>query len=145
VGFSRILDDPHKLAALVYAVLGSLVIAVSFLARLLPEGRPNAALELGIGLVFIMIFAFLIYRGWWLLSALLVFSNAWRALTFFNEGRGAHLELLPFRVIDIQPQPAAFVNALLMLVITLMLARSAWIGFARWTAKRRKAPPEERK
>jgi hypothetical protein len=135
-GIGRIFQDPHKSAAVVYAVFGSLVILITFVAGLVPEGRPNAALELGIGVVFVIIFAVLIYRGWWLLSALLVFSNTWRVFTFFNDGRGAHVELLPLRVIAIEPQPVAFINAALMLIITFMLARSAWIGFSRWLAKR---------
>jgi len=144
-GFSRILQDPHKSAALVYCALGSLVILITFLARLVPEGRTNAALELGIGMLFIIVFAILISRGWWPISGMLVFSNAWRFFTFFNDGRGVHVELLPFRVIPIQPQPAAFINAVLMLIITIMLARSAWIGFTRWLTKLQDQRQERRK
>lgn len=129
------LRDPHKSAALAYAGIGLLVILITFLAGLVPEGRQNPLAELSIGAVFLIIFAVLIYRGWWPLSGLLVFSNSWRAFTYFNDGRGVHVELLPFSVSQIRPQPVAFVNAALMVVIAFMLARSAWIGFMNWRRK----------
>ncbi|HEY4667003.1 MAG TPA: hypothetical protein VIH26_06845 [Anaerolineales bacterium] len=93
-------------------------------------------MELSIGLVFLMLFASLIYRGWWLVSAALVFSNAWRAFTYFNDGRGLHVELLARVITQIQPQPIAFVNAALMALIVLLLARSAVAGFSAWRAGR---------
>jgi NhaP-type Na+/H+ or K+/H+ antiporter len=65
-----------------------------------------------------------------------VFSNAWRAVTYFNDGLGWHVELLPFSVTRIQPRPVAFVNAALMAIIVLMLARSAWVGFTTWRERR---------
>lgn len=124
--------NPHKAAALTYAGLGLLVIGITFAAGLVPEGREQAATELTVGALFIFLFAALIYRGWWPVAAILVFSNTWRAFTYFNDGRGWHVELLPFGVTHIEPQPMAFVNALLMVVIVFMLARSAWIGFSTW-------------
>lgn len=128
--------NPHKGAALTYAGLGLLVIGITFVAGLVPEGREEAATELAIGAVFIFLFAALIYRGWWPIAAALVFSNAWRAFTYFNDGRGWHVELLPFSVTRIEPQPVAFVNAALMTFIVFMLARSAWIGFSEWRQTR---------
>ena len=130
-------SDPHKTAALVYGGLGIVVILITFLADLVPEGRANAALELGIGAVFLVICAVLIYRGWWLLSAFLVFSNAWRVFTYFNDGRGMHVGILSRQVTPTQPQPVAFVNAALMVVIVAFLARSAWFGFRKWRMTRR--------
>jgi hypothetical protein len=129
-------QNPHKMAALVYIGLGVLVIALTFAAGLVPAGRANALVELGIGAMFIVIFGLLIYRGWWPLSAILVFSNAWRAFTFFNDGRGVHIELRPFSVTPIAPQPVAFLNAALMAVIVLALARSAWAGLTAWRRRR---------
>jgi hypothetical protein len=134
---SRLLKQPHKAAALTYAGLGVLVILLTFVAGLVPEGRENAAVELGIGAFFIVIFAALIYRGWWPVSAVLIFSNSWRAFTYFNDGRGWHIELRPFSATAVDPQPIAFLNALLMVIIVIMLARSAWHGFSTW----RKHPP----
>lgn len=131
------LREPHRSAALAYGGLGVLVILVTFLAGLVPEGRENAVVELSIGAVFIVLFAGLIYRGWWLISIPLMFSNAWRAFTYFNDGRGVHIELLSFSATRIQPHPVAFINAALMLVIVFMLARSAWFGFMQWRAQRR--------
>ena len=133
----RIFTNPHKAAAVTYSGLGLLVIVMTFAADHIPAGRENAAIELGIGAFFIAIFAALIYRGWWLISALLVFSNSWRLFTFLNDGRGLHVELRPFSVTPIQPQPIAFINAALMAVIILMLARSAWIGFSDWRVRHR--------
>lgn len=124
--------NPHKAAALTYAGLGLLVIGITFVAGLVPAGREQAAAELTVGAVFIFLFAALIYRGWWPIAAVLVFSNTWRAFTYFNDGRGWHVELLPFSVTRIEPQPIAFVNATFMAVIVFMLARSAWIGFSEW-------------
>jgi hypothetical protein len=125
----------HRQAALTYVGLGILVIFITFAARLVPAGRANPLIELGVGAVFIVIFAGLIYRGWWVISALLLFSNTWRAVTYFNDGLGWHMELLPFSITRIEPQPVAFVNAALMAVIVLMLARSAWAGFSAWRAR----------
>ncbi len=126
----------HRQAALTYIGLGVLVIFVTFAAGLVPAGRSNPLIELSIGAVFIVIFAALIYRGWWLISALLILSNIWRAITYFNDGLGWHMELLPLSITQIEPKPVAFVNAALMVVIVLMLARSAWAGFSTWRARR---------
>jgi hypothetical protein len=121
---------------LTYVGLGVLVIFITFVTGLVPAGRPNALIELSIGAVFLVIFAGLIYRGWWLISALLILSNTWRAITYFNDGLGWHMELLPFSITPIEPKPLAFVNAALMVVIVFMLARSAWAGFSTWRAQR---------
>jgi hypothetical protein len=126
----------HRQAALTYVGLGILVIIITIVAGLTPAGRSNALLELGIGSIFIVLFAVLIYRGWWPVSALLVISNSWRAVTYFNDGIGRHMELRPFSITPIEPQPVAFINAVLMVVIVVMLARSAWAGYtARYGAR----------
>ena len=70
------MTDPHKAAALAYGGIGLLVILITFLAGPVPEGRQNPVAELSIGAIFLLIFAVLIYRGWWPLSGLLVFSNS---------------------------------------------------------------------
>ena len=126
----------HRQAALTYLGLGVLVISITFAAGLIPAGRANPFLEVGVGAVFIVIFAGLIYRGWWPISALLIFSNTWRMVTYFNDGLGRHMELLPFSITRTEPSPVAFVNAVLMAVIVLMLARSAWAGFLTWRGRR---------
>ena len=133
----RIFTNPHKTAAVTYSGLGLLVIIMTFAAGLVPTGRENAAIELGIGAFFIAIFAALIYRGWWPISAFLVFSNSWRLFTYFNDGRGLHVELRPFSITPTQPQPVAFINAALIAIIIFMLARSAWLGFSDWRVRRR--------
>jgi hypothetical protein len=133
------LHDPHKAAALTYGGLGLLVIAITFAAGLVPESRVNPVAELSIGAVFLVFFAVLIYRGWWPISAVLIFSNLWRVLTYFNDGRGWHVELLPFSVTPIEPQPVAFINAALMAVIVFMLIRSARIGFMTWHTSQNKS------
>ena len=133
---SGLAGDPHRQAAVGYGGIGAIVILITLFARLVPESRVNAVVELSIGLVFLMLFAILIYRGWWLVSAALVFSNAWRAFTYFNDGRGLHVELLARVITQIQPQPIAFVNAALMALIVLLLARSAVAGFSAWRAGR---------
>jgi hypothetical protein len=125
-------QDPHKAAALTYGGLGLLVIVITFAAGLVPESRANPVAELMIGAVFLVLFALLIYRGLWPISAVLIFSNLWRVFTYFNDGRGWHVELLPYSVTPIEPQPVAFINAALMTVIVIMLIRSAWIGFTAW-------------
>jgi len=133
---SGLAGDPHRQAAVGYGGIGAIVILITLFARLVPESRVNAVVELSIGLVFLMLFAILIYRGWWLVSAALVFSNAWRAFTYFNDGRGLHVELLARVITPIQPQPIAFLNAALMALIVLLLARSAVAGFSAWRAGR---------
>jgi len=115
----------HHQAAFTYAGLGLLVLVITFIAGLAPASQ-RAAIE---GL-FVILCAVLIYRGWWLLSALLISSNLWRALTYFNAGLGWQIELLPFRVIRVEPKLVALINAALMVIIVVMLARSAWAGFS---------------
>lgn len=129
-------NDPHKQAALAYAGLGVLVIAITFVGDLVPASRAGAELELAIGAAFILLFAAMIYRGWWLVSAGLTFSNAWRAFTYFNDGRGLHVQLLPPQSSRIEAQPLAFLNAGLMLIIVLLLARSAVHGLSAWRQQR---------
>lgn len=129
----------HRQAALTYVGLGILVILITFAAGLVPAGRANPIVELGVGAVFLIIFAVLIYRGWWVISALLIFSNTWRAVTYFNDGLGWHIELLSFSITRIEPSPIAFVNAILMAVIVFMLARSAWTGFSTWRQRHTRA------
>jgi hypothetical protein len=125
----------HRQAALTYIGLGLLVIFITFAAGLVPAGRANPIAELSVGAVFLVIFAVLIYRGWWVISAVLILSNTWRAATYFNDGLGWHMELLPFSLTRIEPQPVAFVNAVLMAMIVIMLARSAWAGFSGWRSR----------
>lgn len=132
---SKRLDDVHRQAAVAYAGLGTLVILITFLADLVPASRSGAAIELAIGVFFILIFAVLIYRGWWPVSAILVFTNLWRAFTYFNDGRGLHVEMLPPSVTPIEAKPAAFINAVLMLIIVSMLARSALSGLSAWRTR----------
>lgn len=124
--------DPHKQAAYAYGGLGVLVILITFLGDLVPAERSGAKLELAIGALFIALFALLIYRGWWVVSAVLTVSNSWRVFTYFNDGRGLHVQLLPLQSTRIEPQPLAFLNAGLMLLIVLFLARSALAGWNSW-------------
>ena len=133
---SERLDNVHKQAAVGYAGLGVLVILITFAAGLVPESRSGAVVELTIGATFILIFAALIYRGLWPLSALLVFSNSWRVLTYFNDGRGLHLEIIPPSTSPIESQPVAFINAILMGIIVVLLARSALSGLSSWRVQR---------
>ena len=133
---SERLDNVHKQAAVGYAGLGVLVILITFAAGLVPDGRSGAVVELSIVATFILIFAALIYRGWWPLSALLVFSNSWRVLTYFNDGRGLHLEIIPPSTSPIESQPVAFINAILMGIIVVLLARSALSGLSSWRLQR---------
>jgi len=125
----------HREAALAYGGLGVLVILITFAAGLVPASRRGAIWELAVGAIFVVIFAALIYRGWWLLSAVLIFSNTWRAVTYFNDGLGWHVELLPFSVTRIESKPVAFVNAVLMAAIVVVLARSAWAGLSAWRTR----------
>ena len=129
---------PHRQAALAYASLGLLVILITFAAGLVPAAQQGAEWLLAVGAIFLLLSAWLIYRGWWPLSAALVLSNTWRAVTYFNDGLGWHLELLPPSVTRIQPRPIAFLNAALMAGIVVMLGRSALAGYAAWRETRSK-------
>ena len=128
--------NPHKAAALAYGGLGVLVIFITFAADLVPASRQDAIWQLVIGAVFVVAFAVLIWRGWWLLSAFLVLSNAWRATNYFGAGLGLHFELPVFSITPVEPRPAAFANAALMAVIVLLLVRSARSGFSDWRMRR---------
>ena len=132
----RLATNPHKTAALAYGGLGVLVILITFAADMVPQPRADAVWQLVIGAVFVLVFAVLIWRGWWLLSALLILSNVWRATTYFSAGLGLHIGLPAFSITSVEPSPAAFVNAALMAVIVVLLVRSAWIGFSDWRTRR---------
>jgi hypothetical protein len=128
--------NPHKAAALAYGGLGVLVILITFAADLVPQSRQGAVWQLVIGAVFVLLFAVLIWRGWWLLSTFLIFSNAWRATNYFSAGLGLHIQLPALSITSVEPRPTAFANAALMSVIVLLLVRSAWIGFSDWRTRR---------
>ena len=132
----RLATNPHKAAALAYGGLGVLVIFITFAADLVPQSREDAIWQLVVGAVFVLVFAVLIWRGWWLLSALLILSNAWRASSYFSAGLGLHVELPALSITSVEPRPAALANAALMAVIVLLLVRSAWIGFSDWRKDR---------
>ena len=134
---NRITLNPHKSAALAYGGLGVLVILITFAAELVPPTRTDAVGQLVIGAAFVAIFALLIYRrGWWPLSALLVISNTWRAINFFNLGIGLHVDARTLSILPVEAGPVAFVNAALMAAVVFMLARSARIGFSAWRDRR---------
>jgi TRAP-type C4-dicarboxylate transport system permease small subunit len=132
----RVSTNPHQVAALAYAGLGVLVIFITFAADMVPRSRADAVWQLVIGAAFVLFFAVLIWRGWWLLSAVLVLSNLWRAITYFGAGLGLHIELPAFSITSVEPNPAAWINATLMVVIVLLLVRSARIGFSDWRTRR---------
>ena len=67
---------------------------------------------------------------------MLILSNAWRATNYFSAGLDWHIELPALSIRSVEPSPAAFVNAALMAVIVLLLARSAWTGLSVWRARR---------
>jgi hypothetical protein len=116
--------NPHKVTALAYGVLGVAVIFITFAADLVPASRQSAISQLVVGAVFVLLFAVLIWRGWWVLSALLILSNAWRAINYFSAGIGLHIELPVLSITPVESRPAAFANAALMGVIVLLLVRS---------------------
>ena len=128
--------NPHKVAALVYGGLGVTVIFLTFAAGLVPPTRADAIWQLVIGAVFVLLFAALIWRGWWWLSGFLVASNLWRATNYLSQGLGFHVELRTIDITPVEPRPLAFVNAALMTVVVFLLARSAWIGFSTWHRRR---------
>jgi hypothetical protein len=132
----RVSTNPHKVAALAYGGLGVMVIFITFAADMVPESRADAVWQLVIGTLFVLGFAALIWRGWWLLSAFLIVSNTWRATNFFSAGLGLHIELPVFNITPVEPRPAAFLNAALMTVIVSLLIRSGWIGFSDWRTRR---------
>ncbi|MCH7708386.1 MAG: hypothetical protein IH884_07835 [Myxococcales bacterium] len=132
------LTDPHKAAALVYGVLGVLVIFITFAADLVPPTREDAIWQVVIGASFVVAFAVLLYwRGWWLMSAFLIVPNVWRATNYINHGLGLHIDPRALSITAVSPRPVAFVNAGLMAVIVFLLVRSAWIGFSDWRTHRR--------
>ena len=109
---------------------------ITFAADLVPRSREDATWQLLLGAVFVLVFAVLIWRGWWLLSVFLILSNAWRATNFFSAGIGLQIELPALSIRSVEPKPAALANAALMAVIVLLLVRSAWIGFSDWRTRR---------
>jgi hypothetical protein len=127
----------HRVAALAYGGLGVVVIFITFAADLVPRSREDATIQLVVGAAFVLLFTGLIWRGWWLLSGLLVLSNTWRAINYFSAGLGLHIELPVLSITPAEPKPAAFVNATLMAVIVLLLARSSWTGFSDWRTRHR--------
>ncbi len=113
------------------------MIFITSAGGLVPLTREDATWQLVICAISVLFFSVLIYwRGWWLLSAFLVFSNLWRTINYFNAGLGLHIELRAHSITPVAAKPLAFLNAALMAVIVFMLVRSAWIGFPDWRARR---------
>lgn len=133
----RLSMNPHKVAALAYGGLGVVVIWITFAAELVPQSQQSSIWQLVIGAFFVLLFAGLIWRGWWLLSALLIFSNVWRATNYLGAGIGLHIELPVLSITHVDPRPVAFTNAALMAVIVLLLVRSSFVGFQDWRKRRR--------
>ncbi|MDX1630281.1 MAG: hypothetical protein R3234_00295 [Thermoanaerobaculia bacterium] len=123
------LREPHRRAGVAYATLGLCVLLLTFLFDLVPPEREGVELQLLVGGVFIAIFAVLIYRGWWILSLLLVFTNLWRAFQFLNQGLGPTGG--PAGDSSRTAEPLALINALLLLVVVAFLVHSAWTGWRR--------------
>lgn len=129
--FPAMVGNPHRRAGIAYGLLGGLVVLLTFLFELVPPEREGAVLELAVGAIFIAIFAALIYRGWWMLSLLLVFTNLWRGFQFLRQGLGWRGGVDAAGAPPAPAEPLAFVNVGLLGIVVVFLAHSAWAGWNR--------------
>lgn len=119
----------YHLAAYAYAGLGMAVIALTFLFAV-PARKATLLIYLAPGFLFILIFAFLIYKGFRKVTIVLSALAGLRALLFMTNFLGLHIEFpaMGFRTQLFLTKPFRLVfliNSMLMAVICLMLARAA--------------------
>jgi hypothetical protein len=147
--------DKHKQAGLTYFIGGLLVILFTFVTELIPQNRIAEAFLLFPGVLVVAFFAVLVYRGptarrsvlakrrWtpnlvkraaaaaprWT-ARILAVTNGVRAVLFLLNalGQNLHFTFTPNRllVVSSDPEPLFLVNAAVMAVIAMMLARAGW-------------------
>jgi hypothetical protein len=135
--------DKFRQAAMVYVGVGIVVIALTLMAGTSPQRGAPPLTGLLIGAVFVAIFGAIIYayawvtRGWALrgiaiLTGLFVVTNTLRTLQYLVNFLGYRFEI-SFRTRNLAIHPSEFsfpilflICALLMALITYMLARAAW-------------------
>jgi hypothetical protein len=126
-----------------YVGVGTIVIALTLVAGTSPQRGAPPLIGLLIGAFFVAIFGVIIYlyawvtKGWArrtiaILTGIFVVTNALRTLQYLMNFLGYRLEL-NFKALTIAVHPSEFsfpiiflICALLMAVITYMLARAAW-------------------
>lgn len=134
----------YRRAALIYCVLGVVILAVTVATPGLasPERRADLV-HLLVGLPFFALFAAAIawgdrLLGRWLhekLVMLLTLSAIGRTVVFVGNALGYQPRLRGgFQVESIDPFPRMWINAVLMAIIVVQLARASWIPW--WEAKR---------
>ena len=119
----------YHLAAYTYVSLGIVVVLLTFLFAI-PVRKAGLFLYLAPGFIFIIIFAFLVYKGFRKVTMLLSVLAALRAVLFLGNFLGLHIEFPGWgyktQVIFTQPFRLIFlINSLLMAVICYALLRAA--------------------
>ena len=134
----------YRRAGLIYLVLGTVILAVTVATPELasPERRADL-IHLLVGLPFFALFAAAIawgdrVLGRWLrekLVMLLTLSAIGRTLVFVSNALGYQPRFRGgFQVEDIDPSPRMWINAVLMAIIVVQLARASWIPW--WKARK---------
>jgi hypothetical protein len=135
--------DKFRQAAVAYVSIGVVVIALTLVAGTSAQRGTPPLVGLLIGVIFVAMFAGLIYAYAWvtkrwarraiaILTGILVVTNALRMLQYLINFAGFRLEI-NFRALNIAIHPSEFsfpllflVCGLLMACITYMLARAAF-------------------
>ena len=119
----------YHLAAYAYAGLGTLVVLLTLFFAI-PARKAGLFFYLGPGFIFIIIFAFLVYKGFRKITIILSVLAGLRGLLFLTNFLGLHIEFPGWgyktQVIFTQPFRLIFlINSLLMAVICYALLRAA--------------------
>lgn len=119
----------YHLAAYTYVSLGIVVVLLTFLFAV-PARKAGLFLYLAPGFIFIIIFAFLVYKGFRKITIILSVLAGLRGLLFLTNFLGLHIEFpgtgFKTQIIFTQPFRLVFlINSLLMAVICYMLGRAA--------------------
>ena len=135
--------DKFRQAAVTYVGVGIVVITLTLIAGTSPQRGAPPLIGLLIGAIFVAIFGVVIYsyawvnQGWArraiaILTGIFVVTNALRTFQYFMNFLGYRLEL-NFRGPTIAVHPSEFsfpiiflICAVLMAIITYMLARATW-------------------
>ena len=117
-------------AALAYAGVGIIIVTLTLLFAV-PGRKAHLLFTLAPGLFFVLVFAYLVYRGFRILTMILCILAGVRTLVFLLNFAGVHVEfmfnVMRFHILMVEPFRIIFlINGLLMAFITLMLARAAW-------------------
>ncbi len=124
------MEQKFRQAAVAYAGVGAIVIILTLLFAV-PARKAGLLLSVAPGLFFVLVFAYLVYKKFRILTMVLGALAGVRTIIFLLNFLGLHVEFLftgmSFHVLPTVPfRPIFLINGLFTAFIAYMLARAAW-------------------